>query len=171
MQRLTPAELNSFAAVTQSSKQFVYAAIAFVLLSWLVIRRLIVSKKTIESQKRVTDPESFGQRPAGNHKSLAKSARPPGAWLPNDFKRPRPKALIDWNVHRTEARPYRPFRWGPYHITMGLRAMQWDEWIELDNNYLKFHADKRRRIEQRGTKCCRTTPEAMDGAIELLEEL
>lgn len=42
---------------------------------------------------------------------------------------------------------------------------------ELDNNYLKYHADKARRIEERGSKCCHTAPEAMDAAIELLEEL
>jgi alpha-1,2-mannosyltransferase len=42
---------------------------------------------------------------------------------------------------------------------------------ELDNHYLKYHADKKARIEQRGEKCFGTAPEAMDGAIELLEEL
>lgn len=42
---------------------------------------------------------------------------------------------------------------------------------ELDNHYLKYHADKARRIEERGEKCYGTAPEAMDGAIELLEEL
>ena len=57
---------------------------------------------------------------------------------------------------------------------MGLRTMQWDDWIELDNHYLKFHEDKRRRIEERGHKCCRTDasdPKIWDGAVELLEEL
>lgn len=70
---------------------------------------------------------------------------------------------------------------------MGLRSMNWDEWIgelyhadvlnswliqtELDNHYLRYHADKKRRIEERGAKACQTAPEAMDGAIELLEEL
>lgn len=42
---------------------------------------------------------------------------------------------------------------------------------ELDNHYLKYHADKKKRIEERGEKCFGTAPEAMDGAIELLEEL
>lgn len=42
---------------------------------------------------------------------------------------------------------------------------------ELDNHYLKYHADKARRIAERGDKCCMTAPEAMDAAIELLEEL
>jgi alpha-1,2-mannosyltransferase len=49
--------------------------------------------------------------------------------------------------------------------------MRWDEWIELDNHYPRFHADKARRIKERGHKCCRTALEAMDGAVELLEEL
>ena len=56
---------------------------------------------------------------------------------------------------------------------MGLRRMDWDEWIELDNHYLEFHADKKRRIAERGHKCCRTDPDPRiwDGAVELLEEL
>ena len=56
---------------------------------------------------------------------------------------------------------------------MGLRSMQWDDWIELDNHYLKFHEDKRRRIEERGHKCCKTDPDPKiwDGPVELLEEL
>lgn len=56
---------------------------------------------------------------------------------------------------------------------MGLRTMHWDDWIELDNEYLKFHALKAQRIASRGAKCCRTDPEprVVDGAVELLEEL
>lgn len=56
---------------------------------------------------------------------------------------------------------------------MGLRSMHWDEWIEVDNHYLKFHSDKKARIAERGTKCCRTDsdPRVQDGARELLEEL
>ncbi|KAL1960852.1 hypothetical protein VTO42DRAFT_5835 [Malbranchea cinnamomea] len=58
-----------------------------------------------------------------------------------------------------------------YHITMGLRSMNWDEWIKLDNQYPNFHAEKARRIRERKEKCVRVAPEAMDGIIELLEEL
>lgn len=49
--------------------------------------------------------------------------------------------------------------------------MQWNEWIELDNEYLKFHSIKASRIAERGEKCCKTAPEAWDAATELLEEL
>ena len=49
--------------------------------------------------------------------------------------------------------------------------MHWDEWIELDNDYMKFHDLKAQRIRERGPKCSRTFPEAFDAACELLEEL
>jgi len=51
--------------------------------------------------------------------------------------------------------------------------MDWNEWIELDNHYLKYHDDKVRRIAERGNKCYRTAdePQVFDGAVELLEEL
>lgn len=56
---------------------------------------------------------------------------------------------------------------------MGLRTMHWNDWIELDNHYLRFHEDKKRRIEERGSKCCRIDPDprVFDGAVELFEEL
>lgn len=43
--------------------------------------------------------------------------------------------------------------------------------VELDNHYPKYHADKARRIAERGSKCCYTDPSVYDGACELLEEL
>lgn len=54
---------------------------------------------------------------------------------------------------------------------MGLRKMNFEDWIELDNQFPKFHADKASRILERGDKCCGTAPEALDAAYELLEEL
>ncbi|KAL9000351.1 MAG: hypothetical protein Q9188_005694 [Gyalolechia gomerana] len=114
------------------------------------------------------DPE---KRTPNRGSTFKAPQREPGVWNPVDFKRPAAPPLSDWDVNKAEPRPYRPFRHGPYHITMGLRTMQWDEWIELDRHYLRFHSDKKRRIKERGQKCCRTAPEAFDGAIELLEEL
>ncbi|KAL4977285.1 Alg9-like mannosyltransferase family-domain-containing protein [Aspergillus desertorum] len=93
-------------------------------------------------------------------------------WTPSDFKRPTASPYPNWDVRTTKPIPYRPFRYGPnYFITMGLRSMKWDEWIELDNQYLRYHGDKSRRLMERGDKCCATAPEAWDAAIELLEEL
>ena len=129
--------------------------------------------KTFKRGEILTRPNTPDlEKPGAKRSQSFKSpVRPPGKWTPTDFKRPTPPPLVDWDVHKTEPLPYRPFKYGPYHITMGLRTMQWDEWIELDNHFLRFHADKAKRIEERGDKCCHTAPEAMDGAIELLEEL
>ena len=52
--------------------------------------------------------------------------------------------------------------------------MEWDEWIEVDNHYLRFHADKTRRLAERANKCVKvdaTDPRVYDGTLELLEEL
>lgn len=54
---------------------------------------------------------------------------------------------------------------------MGLRTVHPHEWIELDNEFPKYHADKAARIEERGEKCVKTAPEAFEAAIEFLEEL
>lgn len=94
------------------------------------------------------------------------------AWIPSSFRRPSANPYPSWSVTSTKPLPYRPFRYGPkYNITMGLRNMHWDDWIELDNEFLKFHSIKSSRIAERGLKCCKTAPEARDAAVELLEEL
>ncbi|KAL4996611.1 hypothetical protein BDV10DRAFT_195795 [Aspergillus recurvatus] len=103
-------------------------------------------------------------------RSLDSESKP--EWTPSDFKRPTASPYPNWDVQTTKPNPYRPFRYGPkYFVTMGLRSMKWDEWIELDNHYLNYHANKSRRLKERGNKCCATAPEAWDAAIELLEEL
>ncbi|KAB8250484.1 hypothetical protein F9C07_3642 [Aspergillus flavus] len=126
-------------------------------------------KKHHSSKSPESDPEQKSLSPASKFKQ---PTRKPGEWTPSDFKRPPAAPYPDWDVHTTKPKPYRPFRYGPkYFITMGLRSMKWDEWIELDNHYPRYHADKARRIKERGAKCSKTAPEAMDAAMELLEEL
>nr|POE93594.1 hypothetical protein CFP56_19606 [Quercus suber] len=124
-------------------------------------------------QSQSLDPELSTNVTTFAEKRMKPTDRPPGTWTPVDFQRPKAPPYPGWSVHTSKPLPYRPFRYGPYHITMGLRTMPWDEWIELDNDYLKFHTEKKRRIAERGVRCCRTdpSPQVMDGAVELLEEL
>lgn len=154
--------------LSDNSKAILYGGLLAVFLSWIIVTRVIRRRSVSPRRPNSPDPEKPASRPGSTFKA---PERPPGVWTPVDFKRPKATPLLDWDVHKTEPLPYRPFKHGPYHITMGLRTMQWDDWIELDNHYLKYHADKARRILERGSKCCKTAPEAMDGAIELLEEL
>ena len=154
--------------VFQNLRAALYGAILLFLLTSFLAMRLIKRERPVKGKAGSPDPE----RPKMKKATISKApARPPGVWTPIDFKRPDPAPYPSWDVYKTDPLPYRPFKHGPYHITMGLRTMQWDDWIELDNHYLKFHAEKTRRIKERGVTHCRTAPEAMDGAIELLEEL
>ncbi|KAJ7272582.1 hypothetical protein B0H12DRAFT_1043714 [Mycena haematopus] len=81
---------------------------------------------------------------------------------------------------------YRPFRWGEYHVTMGIRSMQWGEWIELDDQYDAYYRIRKDRVERKGEKVVRVLPpttRVCDGgepvhigggaaaAIELVHEL
>ncbi|CZT13400.1 uncharacterized protein RAG0_16912 [Rhynchosporium agropyri] len=151
--------------VKDSPKIIVYGALLVALTSWLLVRTIQYLKRPKFSSRPSTPTIEKAAR------SFKAPERKPGVWTPMDFKRPTAPPAPNWNVHTTKPNPYRPFRHGPYHITMGLRTMNWDEWIELDNHYLKFHADKAKRIEERGSKCSYTDPSAFSGAIELLEEL
>ncbi|KAL9045862.1 MAG: hypothetical protein Q9214_001170 [Letrouitia sp. 1 TL-2023] len=149
-------------------RAILYFLTAASLFAWYLLR--IYPKRSQHALRRENSPDL--EKPASRRGSSSKAPeRAPGVWTPVEFKRPPAPPYPDWDVHTAEPIPYRPFRHGPYHITMGLRTMKWDEWIELDNQYLRFHADKARRITERGSKCCRTAPEAFDGAVELLEEL
>jgi len=69
--------------------------------------------------------------------------------------------------------PYRPFRWGKYNITMGIRNMDWSEWIEVDNQLSRYHAIRSDRISSKGEKVVRTLPsrDGVPGGHEAAQEL
>ena len=152
----------------ENPKGFMYALLLLSCLTVLIAKALTRRKQVPNRRQTSPDPE----KPASKRSSTFKAPeREPGVWTPLDFKRPKASPNPGWNVHESKPLPYRPFKHGPYHITMGLRSMQWDEWIELDDQYPKFHELKKQRILDRGDKCCKTAPEGYDGAVELLEEL
>lgn len=115
----------------------------------------------------------------GNHSAQKSSAETQDAGdkevktrEPSAFKMPVPPPYPNWSVNSTKPLPYRAFRYGPkYNVTMGLRAVDPIEWIELDNNFPKYHADKAIRLQERGSKCVKTHAEAYPAATELLREL
>ncbi|KAF8196858.1 hypothetical protein K438DRAFT_1825676 [Mycena galopus ATCC 62051] len=111
--------------------------------------------------------------------------RPFGEWLPQQFTYPEfePSPYAP-----SEIKPpmYRPFRWGEYHVTMGIRSMQWEEWIELDDQYDTYYRIRNDRIKRKGKNVVRVLPDSTrvrDGgepvrigggaaaAIELVHEL
>lgn len=115
-------------------------------------------------------PDKREQGSRDQPKSKSGGVNPP--WQPSSFRMPDPQPCPGWSLTDTKPLPYRPFRYGPkYFTTMGLRNLNLDEWIELDNDYPRFHGEKSRRILERGSRCCQTTPEAYAAANELLQEL
>lgn len=153
--------------VTKAGPGVSLLALCFAVISLVLLRRSWRSRQATSDDRQRTVETST--RPEQVSKAACQE---PGVWNPDhEFRRPDPPPYPDWDVHTTKPLPYRPFKYGPYHITMGLRKMQWDDWIELDNEFLKFHNAKMARIEERGERLSKTDPEGFDGACELLEEL
>ncbi|KAL9622420.1 MAG: hypothetical protein Q9160_003264 [Pyrenula sp. 1 TL-2023] len=162
----------SIASVTHYPhlRAILYSLLTIILIIWTFSK--ITSRRKSNISTRPATPSNPNLEKA-NAASLRKNPdRKPGEWIPSSWKLPSPSPYPDWSIESTKPLPYRPFRHGPkYFVTMGLRPMPLDSWIELDNQYPHFHATKARRIEERGDKCCRTAPEAYPAAVELLEEL
>lgn len=109
------------------------------------------------------------------HQSARESDLSPAT--PEEFTYPAIKPCF-LELDELEPRLYRPFKSGPYHMNMGIRAMPWEDWIEVDYHYLRFHAIKTRRLQTRGPKVARCLPAkegivdgGEDAARELAEEL
>ncbi|KAJ8070806.1 hypothetical protein OCU04_001168 [Sclerotinia nivalis] len=150
--------------ITHNPHMLLYGAGLICLAAWLLIRAATIFKKPRHARPRTPDLEKPTSRNGKPQRQL-------GVWEPMQFKRPTAVPSPNWDVQQTKPNAYRPFRHGPYHITMGLRTMDWNEWIELDNHYMRYHDDKAKRIIERGARSCYTDPSAFDGAVELLEEL
>ncbi|KMU82670.1 hypothetical protein CIHG_00451 [Coccidioides immitis H538.4] len=140
--------------LTQLANQFYVRELVGILLfasttSWVINTLLRIFGARSIKRPRTPDLE----KPSIQAQRTKQIDRKQGEWIPQDFKRPDPVAYPNWDVHTSQPKPYRPFRYGPkYFITMGLRSMKWDEWIELDNHYPRYHADKARRIKEREKK-------------------
>jgi len=141
---------------------------------FLLLLALVVLGSAAAFTIRKRNPQKYVGRPTTpTAPRLEKGQlREYGKWIPSDFRMPTPEPYPDWSLEHTKPLPYRPFRYGPkYNVTMGLRSVKPVDWIELDNHFPRFHADKARRIAERGSKLCDTAPEAYPAAVELLEDL
>jgi len=118
-------------------------------------------------------------------KSIEKSQRDemdrePGEWRPQSFKYPSITPCTDFDFEKTLPPPYRPFRWGPaYNVTMGIRSMDFTDWIQIDNRYAHYHAIRAHRTNTGGTDTVQTVgandefgvPGGALAARELVNEL
>ncbi|KAG7445985.1 uncharacterized protein BT62DRAFT_146262 [Guyanagaster necrorhizus] len=130
---------------------------------------LILGIAAILSLRRNTGPLP---QPAAD----SKEERAFGAWTPQQFQYP---AFPSCSLSLSDIKPipYRPFRWGQYNVTMGIRNMPWEDWIELDNQFATYHQIRDRRIRTQGNNVVRVLParpivgSGASAAIELVHEL
>ncbi|KAF5381434.1 hypothetical protein D9757_009046 [Collybiopsis confluens] len=121
----------------------------------------------------------FGKPSKAVKESESVKQREWGQWDPVLF--PYPPINASPNPMDLKPIPYRPFRWGAYHVTMGIREMPWDEWMELDDRMTAYFYIKKHRIATRGINAIRILPDRHDdnvqvksasqSAIELVHEL
>ncbi|KAF7799083.1 hypothetical protein EIP86_010313 [Pleurotus ostreatoroseus] len=98
-------------------------------------------------------------------KEQASASREPGEWTPVAFRYPRIEPCLE-RLEDVKPIPYRPFKWGEYFVTMGIRSMQWDEWIELDQEFFQYFKIREERIKTKRDRLVRTlppTPGLVDG--------
>lgn len=101
---------------------------------------------------------------AGPHKSLdTNKNREVGLWTPQKFNYPEISPSRD--IMEIQPIPYRPFRWGQYHVTMGIRSMPWNEWIELDSDFVYYQHVRQFRLCTRSRDIVRVLPPRSDGLV------
>lgn len=92
-----------------------------------------------------------------------------GTWKAEKFEYPTVSEFKGWSLKDTLPIPYRAFK-HTYFFTMGIRSMDWTSWIELDNEWTKYHNRKIERLEERRDELVGTQDEVWDAAIEVLME-
>lgn len=70
-----------------------------------------------------------------------------GHWKAEIFEYPAVEEFKNWSIKDTPPLPYRAFK-HTYFFTMGIRSMEWNSWIEVDNEWMKFHNRKLERLEK-----------------------
>ncbi|KAI3407072.2 hypothetical protein KGF56_000160 [Candida oxycetoniae] len=128
-----------------------------------------------KSQKKSKlDPKAAGSKfvsKTGSKTGSANAERPFGHWDPDyTFKTPVPEAYPNWDINKTKPVPYRAFK-HHYHVTMGIRNMDWQSWIELDNQWQYYHDLKLKRLGTLGKEIYGISDKALDACWELLFEL
>ncbi|KAI0081015.1 hypothetical protein K474DRAFT_1657199 [Panus rudis PR-1116 ss-1] len=136
------------------------ASVSLGILIWAFRRLLKASSAPTEPRKVKQSPDSED-----------------GEWKPVSFTYPE-VTPFPGDIASTKPIPYRPFKWGEYHVTMGIRSMPWDDWIELDCQFEHYSKIRERRIKDRGDHVLCTLPAtpgkvaaAEPAARELLYEL
>ncbi|KAG2148063.1 hypothetical protein DEU56DRAFT_783971 [Suillus clintonianus] len=133
----------------------------------LAAAAIVVTYNFVQSRKsRVTSSNVAHTSPVPEKDKKVNKNRELGEWTAEEFQYPEidpcPFPLKD-----VRPVPYRPFRRGEYHITMGIRTMPWTEWIELDSTYSHWQSVRKFRVRTRGHDAVRVLPAREDESVKV----
>jgi dimethylamine monooxygenase subunit A len=72
---------------------------------------------------------------------------------------------------RNESMTYLPVKGEPFTVSMGLRTLDFDKWIEIDEEYEIELAEKRELLTNRKSEVFAALPAGLAGSVEVLEKL
>lgn len=147
-----------------------------VLIPLVILVIVIVQRHSGKSNRPATTPLPANLK-SGTESDVNRDRRP-GDWTPVDFAYP-PVTPVSEALDQITPRPYRPYKPGRYHVTMGIRPMDWQSWIELDRDFSAYyHLRAERLASPRGPKLFATLPDrpqlvqgGANAARELVHEL
>ncbi|KAG2159033.1 uncharacterized protein EDB93DRAFT_1117737 [Suillus bovinus] len=147
------AVIERFRATGPLPSIFLAAAAIVLAYSFIQTRKKGVTSSNAVHTSLVTD------RKANKNREL-------GDWIAEEFDYPKidPCPFPTKDVRPV---PYRPFRYGEYQITMGIRTMPWSEWIELDSTYPHWQRVRKFRIRTRGHDAVRVLPAREDESVKV----
>lgn len=133
----------------------------------LTVAAIVLAYNFIQSRKRrVTTSNVAHTSPVTEKDGKTNKNREPGGWIAEEFDYPEidPCSFPLMDVRPV---PYRPFRYGEYQITMGIRTMPWSEWIELDSTYPHWQRVRKFRVRTRGHDAVRVLPAREDESVKV----
>lgn len=78
-------------------------------------------------------------------------------------------ALPFFDITNAGLHPYRPWKAGKYHMTMGIRKMPEAEWLRLDNVYTKEQGLRKHLLETKRNEVLQYLPGSEEACEEALE--
>lgn len=141
----------------------------FLIVTILSILAFTIYKQIFDNKDVVSNKAMIQKYYPVSVKEANNKARKFGTWKAEKFEYPPVHEYKDWSLTETPPIPYRAFK-HTYFFTMGIRSMDWTSWIELDNEWTKYHNRKLERLEERRHELVGTQDDVWDAAIEVLME-
>lgn len=125
-----------------SIKQYLYMALALAFVLYRANQRANKAREEREKTKqKLSEKTTSGQ-------VTPHDPDPAAEWSKIEPVEP------DFDINATAPRPYRPFKAGKYHLTMGLQKCEPSDWILLENTYKRRTAYRRKQLKEHPEIAC-----------------